>query len=447
MPSTMMRPTPTATPIGLFSDSVGQVHAGLPDGAGSHLSNLSGGLRISSISATRHRNGCGNGRKGCNARSCIILGTGRDSTACRGQRPGAGRSRFVARLESAPMKSKAVRLARAAPAAGRRRDRGRVARPRRSARAGEGGGHLPFRCALPRGRRHARTTRSRSATKSPASSTASAPASRRIASGDRVCLHYLVTCGDCSDCRAGREQFCATGQMIGKDRDGGYAELSGSRRRNAHPLPDFVPFEQGAILMCSSATALHALRKARVGAGDTVAVFGIGGLGVSAIQLARALGAIRRLRRRRQSREARAGAAPSRRARRRPGRRSRAGDPRGDRRARRRRRARADRLRAHHGAGRRGARAAGARGARRPHAGTHVHLALPRRPEPRGRDHRRVRPPRFGDRRADDVHRSAASSISPAPSPGSCRSMRRRSTACWTTSRRSATMCARSIRP
>jgi D-arabinose 1-dehydrogenase-like Zn-dependent alcohol dehydrogenase len=109
--------------------------------------------------------------------------------------------------------------------------------------------------------------------------------------GDRVCLHYLVTCGSCRDCRAGREQFCTTGQMIGKDRDGGYAELIRVPAGNALPPPDFVPFEQGAILMCSSATALHALRKARVGDGDTVAVFGIGGLGVSAIQLARALGA------------------------------------------------------------------------------------------------------------------------------------------------------------
>jgi propanol-preferring alcohol dehydrogenase len=109
--------------------------------------------------------------------------------------------------------------------------------------------------------------------------------------GDRVCVHYLVTCGDCRDCRAGREQFCAGCRMIGKDRDGGFAEFIRVPAANAHPLPDFVPFEQGAILMCSSATALHALRKARVGAGDTVAVFGIGGLGASAIQLARALGA------------------------------------------------------------------------------------------------------------------------------------------------------------
>ena len=109
--------------------------------------------------------------------------------------------------------------------------------------------------------------------------------------GDRVCLHYLVNCGECRDCRAGREQFCAAGQMIGKDRDGGFAELVRVPARNAHRLPDAIPYEQGAIMMCSAATALHALRKARLAPGETVAVFGAGGLGVSAIQLARALGA------------------------------------------------------------------------------------------------------------------------------------------------------------
>ena len=114
--------------------------------------------------------------------------------------------------------------------------------------------------------------------------------------GDRVCLHYLVTCGECRDCRAGREQFCAAGQMIGKDRDGGFAELIRIPARNAHPLPDAIPFEQGAIMMCSSATALHALRKARISPGDTVAIFGIGGLGVSAVQLAARARRERRLR-------------------------------------------------------------------------------------------------------------------------------------------------------
>jgi 2-desacetyl-2-hydroxyethyl bacteriochlorophyllide A dehydrogenase len=109
--------------------------------------------------------------------------------------------------------------------------------------------------------------------------------------GDRVCLHYLVTCGACAYCKAGTEQFCATVQMIGRHRDGGYAEFIVVPERSVFHLPAEIPFEQGAIMMCSSATSLHALNKARLRAGETVAVFGSGGLGISAIQIARALGA------------------------------------------------------------------------------------------------------------------------------------------------------------
>ncbi len=109
--------------------------------------------------------------------------------------------------------------------------------------------------------------------------------------GDRVCLHYLATCGDCDWCRAGNEQFCRTAQMIGKHRDGGYAEFILIPARSVFTLPDEISFAQGAIMMCSSATSLHALRKARLQPGESVAVFGVGGLGISALQLARALGA------------------------------------------------------------------------------------------------------------------------------------------------------------
>lgn len=112
-----------------------------------------------------------------------------------------------------------------------------------------------------------------------------------FAIGDRVCLNYLVTCGECEYCRAGDEQFCTQGEMIGKHRDGGFAEFICVPARGVIHLPDAIPFEHGAVLMCSSATALHALNKARVARGDTVAVFGVGGLGVSAIQLARFRGA------------------------------------------------------------------------------------------------------------------------------------------------------------
>jgi 2-desacetyl-2-hydroxyethyl bacteriochlorophyllide A dehydrogenase len=109
--------------------------------------------------------------------------------------------------------------------------------------------------------------------------------------GDRVCVHYLVTCGQCEFCQAGNEQFCPATEMIGKDRDGGYGEFIAMPARSVFRLPDEIPFEQGAILMCSSATSLHALKKARLRPGETAAIFGVGGLGVSAVQLARHLGA------------------------------------------------------------------------------------------------------------------------------------------------------------
>lgn len=112
-----------------------------------------------------------------------------------------------------------------------------------------------------------------------------------IKAGDRVCLHYNISCGDCYYCKTGKEQFCTTVQMIGHHVDGGYAEYIAVPARNAILLPEEISFEEGATLMCASATALHALRKGRVKEGETVAVFGVGGLGLSAIQLARALGA------------------------------------------------------------------------------------------------------------------------------------------------------------
>lgn len=110
--------------------------------------------------------------------------------------------------------------------------------------------------------------------------------------GDRVCLHYNITCGDCRSCNTGNEQFCTSVKMLGHHVDGGFAEYIAVPARNAILLPDVISFEAGATLMCASATALHSLTKSRLKAGETVAVFGVGGLGLSAIQLARAMGAV-----------------------------------------------------------------------------------------------------------------------------------------------------------
>ncbi len=113
---------------------------------------------------------------------------------------------------------------------------------------------------------------------------------KHVTPGDRACVHYLAHCGSCEFCVRGLEQFCRTGQMVGKHRDGGYAEFVKVPGRNAFVLPDQIPFEIGAIMMCSSATVLHALNKARLKPGESIAIFGLGGLGFSALQLARAFG-------------------------------------------------------------------------------------------------------------------------------------------------------------
>ena len=91
----------------------------------------------------------------------------------------------------------------------------------------------------------------------------------------RVALHYLLRNGD----------------MIGKEVDGGYAEKIAVPAENAIPIPDRVSFEEAAIMMCSTATAYHALRLAAFQPGESLAILGFGGLGISALLLARKLGA------------------------------------------------------------------------------------------------------------------------------------------------------------
>ncbi|MBY9000140.1 MAG: zinc-binding dehydrogenase [Candidatus Heimdallarchaeota archaeon] len=109
--------------------------------------------------------------------------------------------------------------------------------------------------------------------------------------GDRVCLNYMITCGKCKYCVQGTEQFCVEGKMIGKDIDGGYAEYIAVPTRGVYKLPSSISFEHASVMMCSSSTSLHALRKTRFKPGETLAIFGLGGLGISALQLAKAFGA------------------------------------------------------------------------------------------------------------------------------------------------------------
>ena len=103
---------------------------------------------------------------------------------------------------------------------------------------------------------------------------------------ERVLVHYIVSCGKCSFCRRGLENYCIHYRMIGKDIDGGFAEFVKVPARSIIKLPTGLPFEQAALIGCAVPTAYHALKRGRVQNGDVVAIFGIGGVGIHAIQLA-----------------------------------------------------------------------------------------------------------------------------------------------------------------
>jgi len=109
---------------------------------------------------------------------------------------------------------------------------------------------------------------------------------KELRSGDRVLVHYVVSCGRCVYCKTGRENYCVGYRMIGKDVDGGFAEYVKVPARSILKLHPRFPFEQAAIMGCAVPTAYHALRRGRVKQGDTVVLFGVGGLGLHAVQLA-----------------------------------------------------------------------------------------------------------------------------------------------------------------
>jgi 2-desacetyl-2-hydroxyethyl bacteriochlorophyllide A dehydrogenase len=85
----------------------------------------------------------------------------------------------------------------------------------------------------------------------------------------------------------------ATAGCSGRKSTAGYAERIAVPAANAVPIPDGVSFEAAAVMMCSTATAYHALRLAALRPGESVAILGFGGLGASAVQLAQFLGASR----------------------------------------------------------------------------------------------------------------------------------------------------------
>jgi propanol-preferring alcohol dehydrogenase len=110
--------------------------------------------------------------------------------------------------------------------------------------------------------------------------------------GDRVVMVAKHTCGACRMCRAGHEEMClrSPGRM-GFELDGGFGELVAVSDRNLVKVGPHVSMEAASLMGGTLGSPLHAIRMARVELGETAVVFGLGGLGIHALQILRHLGA------------------------------------------------------------------------------------------------------------------------------------------------------------
>jgi D-arabinose 1-dehydrogenase-like Zn-dependent alcohol dehydrogenase len=110
--------------------------------------------------------------------------------------------------------------------------------------------------------------------------------------GQRASLAGGRPCGTCVRCRVGRMDECLAFQIMGFHYDGAWAEYVAVPYFTLAPVPDGVPAEQAAILADAVATPYAALaERAALQPGEAVGLWGIGGLGTHAVQIARLLGA------------------------------------------------------------------------------------------------------------------------------------------------------------
>lgn len=113
-----------------------------------------------------------------------------------------------------------------------------------------------------------------------------------VKENDRVLIPPVLTCGSCYNCRIGRENLCRNIVMIGNSIDGAYAEYTKIPAKDLIKLPTEIPLEEASIISDAMSTPFHALKnRANLRPGDSVVIYGVGGVGLNAVQIATALGA------------------------------------------------------------------------------------------------------------------------------------------------------------
>jgi len=113
----------------------------------------------------------------------------------------------------------------------------------------------------------------------------------RLKVGDRVGIGYVFgACGHCRECLTGGENYCPDFDATGFSVSGCFAEYVVMRQEWANRIPEGISPIEAAPLMCAGAAAYASHKKTGVQAGDTLAIFGLGGLGQYAIQIAKLCG-------------------------------------------------------------------------------------------------------------------------------------------------------------
>lgn len=119
------------------------------------------------------------------------------------------------------------------------------------------------------------------------------PGASGPAPGTRVVVCNNASCGDCRYCRAGRDTLCVERRIVGGHRDGGYAEFVAVPARDCIELPGSVSFEEACLIPNTIGPVVKACSHAAgIRPGETAVIVGAGGgMGIHAVQAARACGA------------------------------------------------------------------------------------------------------------------------------------------------------------
>lgn len=112
---------------------------------------------------------------------------------------------------------------------------------------------------------------------------------RLVAEGTRVLVDPSLSCGHCRLCRADLADLCRQGALIGRDADGGFAELVAIDEGLLLPVPDDLPIEEAALLQVLG-TCVHAQEQVEAFPGQSAAVIGLGVSGLLHLQLVLARG-------------------------------------------------------------------------------------------------------------------------------------------------------------